>query len=153
MLDDAIELIQHFEGLSLAAYRDPVGIWTIGWGATVGPTGQPIQPNQTISKLQADQLLSRDVAIAHDGVMSLVKIILTYFEQQALTSFAFNVGVNAFARSTLLRKLNEGDRVGAAQEFDRWVFADGIRLAGLVRRRKAERLLFEGKSWRIPGVI
>ncbi|MDG2989482.1 lysozyme [Candidatus Synechococcus calcipolaris G9] len=153
MLDDAADLIKHFEGLSLTAYRCPAGIWTIGWGATIGQTGQPIHPNQTVSLAEANTLLQRDMGIAQDGLMKLVQVSLSDLERQALVSFVFNIGLGAFGRSTLLFLLNQGHKAEAAKQFDRWVYADGKVLAGLERRRKAEKAMFLGQNWRDQGLI
>lgn len=130
-----IELIRRFEGLRLEAYRDPVGIWTIGYGHT------PASPGQIISLVQADDLLTHDVARFEEAVNDLVSVPLTQGQFDALVSFAYNLGEARLRDSTLLRKLNAGDRT-APSEFGRWVHADGKVLPGLVRRRAAEAQMF-----------
>ncbi len=71
---------------------------------------------------------------------------LTQGQWDALSSFVYNLGPGALEKSTLLRLLNAGDYSGAAAQFDRWVYASGKKLSGLVKRRAAERALFEGKT-------
>lgn len=132
-----LALIQQFEGCRLEAYRDSVGVWTIGYGSTRG-----VEPGDRITKTQALELLEADVERHADYVRRYVNVALTQSQFDALCSFVFNVGGGAFQRSTLLRKLNDGDCFGAADELLRWTKAGGKELAGLVRRREAERALF-----------
>lgn len=133
--------IAKFEGFSSTPYRDPVGVWTIGYGTTdgVGPGTRPI------SRRKALRLLRRDARIAARAVRRVVKVKLTQNQFDALVSFTYNVGVGAFQSSTLLRLLNEGRYHQAADEFLRWDFGGGQQLAGLTRRRRAERRLFKTK--------
>ena len=132
-----VELLKQAEGLRLTAYKDPVGIWTIGYGST-----RNVKPGMRISAEEAEQLLKMDLWRFERAVEVLVKVPLTDNQFSALVSFAYNVGEGALAKSTLLRKLNAGDYKGAAKEFGRWVKAGGTTLPGLVRRRKAEMQLF-----------
>lgn len=138
---DGIDLIKQFEGLYLKAYRCPAGVPTIGYGHTAG-----VAVGQTITQQQADDYLRRDVRQFERAVARLVTVPLTQGQFDALVSFAFNLGEGALAQSTLLRLLNAGDYAGAAAQFDRWVYASGKKLSGLVKRRAAERALFEGKT-------
>lgn len=133
-----IALIKRFEGFRAQAYRDSVGIWTIGYGHT----GADVTANLSIDVTQADALLQADLAEATTAVISLVKVPLQQPQFDALTSFAFNLGAKALAGSTLLRKLNTSDYLGAAAEFERWSHAGARVLPGLLRRRIAERTLF-----------
>lgn len=133
-----LELIQRFEGLRLAAYRDAVGVWTIGWGHT-----RTVRPGMKITRAEAEALLKEDVARFELCVESAVGRMINQNQYDALVSFAFNVGCSAMRRSTLVRKLRAGDELGAANEFGRWDKAGGRVLAGLTRRRAAERELFE----------
>ena len=132
-----LDLIKSFEGLRLSAYRDPVGIWTIGYGTTRG-----VREGMQITERMADELLLGDVAYFENVVRSLVKVSLTDNEFSALVSFVYNLGEGNLSRSTLLKKLNAGDKRGAADELPRWNKAGGKVLQGLVRRRAAERALF-----------
>lgn len=132
-----LDLIKSFEGLRLKAYKDSVGVWTIGYGHTRTATS-----GMSISEPEAEALLREDLKDAQGGVDRLVKQQLSDNEYAALVSFVFNLGAGNFSRSTLLKKLNAGDRKGAAEQFLVWNKAGGQVLAGLTRRRKAERDLF-----------
>lgn len=137
-----IDLVKSFEGLRLEAYLDAVGIPTIGYGSTRG-----VKLGQKITKEEAEELLKKELDEFSGEVEKLLKISVTENEFSALVSFAYNVGVGALGRSTLLRKLNAGDKEGAAKEFFRWNMAGGRVLEGLKRRRAAEAGLFLTKGW------
>lgn len=139
--ETGLALIRQFEGLRLAAYRCPAGIATIGYGSTAG-----VQMGQTITAERAEELLREDVRQFEAAVSRLVKVPLNQGQFDSLTSFAFNLGAKSLEQSTLLRLLNAGDYSGAAAQFDRWVYASGKKLSGLVKRRAAERALFEGDT-------
>lgn len=132
-----LDLVKGFEGLRLRAYLDAVKVVTIGFGHT-----RTARMGQVITEAEAELLLRDDLKDAESDVARLVKVGLGANEHAALVSFVFNLGATNFAKSTLLRKLNVGDRVGAASEFLKWNRAGGKILAGLTRRRKAERELF-----------
>jgi lysozyme len=134
---NGLALIKKFEGLRLKAYKDSVGVWTIGYGHTKG-----VVSGMSISDGQADAYLRTDADVAGAGVRSLVTVPIDQNQYDALVSFAFNLGVSALKGSTLLKKLNQGDYHGAADQFSRWVFAGNKKLDGLVKRREAERQLF-----------
>lgn len=138
-LGPAIDLIKEFEGCVLSAYRDAVGVWTIGYGTTKG-----VKPGMRISKAQAEKLLMDDIHRERiPAINKCVKVPISNNELCALISFTYNVGNGALAKSTLVRKLNAGrPRREVADEFLKWVRAGGRVLRGLVRRRKAERELF-----------
>lgn len=91
---------------------------------------------------EAQELLKRDVKIAENSIKRCITGTLTQNSFDALASFCYNVGTKAFEGSTLVKKINQGDMVGAAAEFGKWVYAKGQQVPGLVRRREAERLLF-----------
>lgn len=118
------------------------GTLTIGYGST----GPHVFIGQEITEAQGKELLKRDLATAEAAVNEAVRVTLKQNEFDALVSFAFNVGAGAFKGSTLLKKLNAGDRIGAADQFLRWDKSKGIALAGLTRRRLAERNLFIGAA-------
>ncbi|MDT8208195.1 lysozyme [Serratia marcescens] len=139
---NGIELIKRFEGLELEAYQDSVGVWTIGYGWTQAVDGKKIAPGMKIDQATADRLLKCGVVQYEQGVNQLVKVRITQGQFDALVSFAYNLGLRSLSTSTLLRKLNNGDTQGAADEFGRWVNAGGKRLDGLVTRRAAERRMF-----------
>ncbi len=138
-----IELIKHFEGLRLTGYIDPVGIPTIGYGHT----GPEVKVGETISEAEADQILRTDLEKFATGVRNRIAVTVSNNAFAALVSFAFNTGLGNFGSSTLLNKLNAGDAKGASKEFLRWVKGTingkKVTLPGLVRRRKAERSLFD----------
>jgi lysozyme len=147
-----IDLIKHFEGLRLDAYVDPVGVLTIGYGHT----GSDVKPEMTITDAQADQLLRGDLEKFANGVKKAVEVGLSSNAFAALVSFAFNVGLGNFRSSTLLNKLNAGNAKGASKEFLKWVkgTVNGrkVTLPGLVRRRKAERTLFDTSDAAAPVI-
>lgn len=133
-----LDLIKKYEGLRLKAYRDSVGIWTIGYGSTFN-----VREGMEVTEKQAEDLLWRDVHVAEVCVNGSVTVPLSQGEFDALVSFVFNLGCGKFRSSTLLRKLNGSDYDGAAAEFARWTRAGGEVLAGLVSRREAEKERFE----------
>ena len=133
-----VRLVQEFEGCRLDAYRCPAGIPTIGYGAT----GPDIRMGMVWTQEQADARLVEDLARFADGVERLVEVDLSDNQFAAIVSFAFNVGLGALRDSTLLRKLNAGDYLGAADQLPRWNKGGGRVLPGLTRRRAAERDLF-----------
>lgn len=135
-----LDLIKHFEGLRLTAYKCSAGVDTIGYGHT----GPDVKPGLRITQEEAEKLLWRDTESAQQAVNSFVNIRLNQNEYDALVSFVFNVGPNAFVSSTLLRLLNSGtERSIVAGEFARWVKAGNDKaVPGLVRRRQKEKELF-----------
>ncbi|MGF6476608.1 lysozyme [Pantoea dispersa] len=135
--NNGINLIKRFEGLRLEAYRDSVGIPTIGYGHTHG-----VKMGDVITGAQADAFLREDLQVAELTINTNVKVKLTQGQFDALASFVFNLGSGNFVKSTLLKKLNTGDYAGAADEFGKWVNAGGKKLPGLVKRRAAEREVF-----------
>ncbi len=143
--EKGIKNIKNFEGCSLTAYPDPGtggAPWTIGYGWTHPVDGKPIKPGVTIKQETADRLLKTGLVSYENDVLKMAKGKLTQGQFDALVSFAYNVGSRALSTSTLLKKLNDGDIKGAADEFLRWNKAGGKVLNGLTRRREAERALF-----------
>jgi len=144
-LDLALPLVQRFEGCRLQAYPDPAtggDPWTIGWGHT----GPEVHAGLVWTQHQADDCLRRELAGFGERVDALVIVPLQAHELAALASLAYNIGIGNFRGSTLLRKLNAGDRVGAAYQFLRWSRAGGRIMRGLTIRRAAERALFVGAN-------
>ncbi|MGB3786833.1 MAG: lysozyme [Phormidesmis sp.] len=135
-------LIKSFEGLRLNAYKDAVGIWTIGYGTT-----RNVRPGQVISEEQAVQFLQEDLMRFEKSINEVIRVSINDNQFSALACFTYNVGSGAFRSSTLLKKLNTSDVRGAADELLRWDKAGGRTLAGLTRRRKAERALFLGEDF------
>lgn len=137
----ACELIRRFEGFRPEAYPDPAtggDPITIGYGAT----GPGIKLGVRWTREQAESDLSARVQEILARVRVLVKVPLPDDAIAALGSFVYNVGAKAFEGSTLLRKLNAGDNLGAAAQFDVWNKAGGKVFPGLMRRREAERKVF-----------
>lgn len=134
-----VDLIKTHEGLRLSAYRCPAGILTIGYGHT----GGDVTPGMSVTQMQAEILLVRDLARFETGVDRLVHVILTQNQFNALVSFAYNVGLGAFAGSTLLRKINANPvDPSIKDEFLRWNKAKGVILPGLTKRRMDEAILY-----------
>ncbi|MBP1010761.1 lysozyme [Serratia fonticola] len=143
-----IALIKHFEGCKLKAYPDPATgdkPWTIGYGWTQSVDGRKIVPGMSIDQSTADRLLKCGLVQYEQGVSQLVKVKVTQGQFDALVSFAYNLGLRSLSTSTLLTKTNSGDIKGAADEFGKWINANGKPMNGLIRRRAAERELF--LSW------
>ena len=133
-----LALTERFEGCRLEAYRDVAGVLTIGYGHT----GPDVYEGQTCTQQQAMAWLILDTQTAVQAVNDLVQIQLNQGEFDALVDFVFNLGIGAFARSTLLRLLNADDIAGAADQFALWDHAGGQVVAGLLRRRLAEKQEF-----------
>ena len=145
----ALDLIHEFEqgpqgGMASVPYADPAGKMTIGWGHRIHDTERFDKP---LTAAQADALLRLDLERFATGVNERVTVPLTQAMFDALVCFAFNVGLGAFVGSTLLRLLNQRFYAAAAGQFPRWNKAteagQKIILLGLIRRRAAERALFE----------
>ena len=134
-----LALIKSSEGLRLKAYRCPADVPTIGYGST----GAHVRMGMTITEAEADALLRKDLERFERGVAEMAGE-MTPGQFSALVSFAFNVGLEALRKSTLLRKHMAGDHAGAAAEFGKWVNAGGKKLPGLVTRRAAEAALYRG---------
>jgi lysozyme len=142
----ALQVIAHFEGVRLVAYRCPADVWTIGYGHTGALTRKPVRPNQRISLEEARALLEADVAIIEKGVSRLITGTATTQAQfDALVSFAFNLGLGALEHATLLKAHRANKPIDAAAQFSRWVYAGGQALKGLQRRRAVEALLYQGR--------
>lgn len=140
-----LDIIKASEGMRLKAYLCPANVWTIAYGHTKG-----VKEGDTCTITQADRFLREDCAEAEEAIKRLVTVPLNQNQFDALVSFVFNVGADEDADtiaeglgdSTLLRKLNAADYVGAALEFTKWNKAKGKVLPGLVKRRAAEQTLF-----------
>lgn len=137
-----IDLICNFEGKRLTAYDDGVGVWTIGFGTTVYPNGMKVKKGDTCTEAQAKAYMAHDLKKFEATVNKAVTVQLNQNQFDALVSLAYNIGANAFSKSTLVKKLNANDIRGAADQFDIWVNAGGKRMQGLVNRRTVEKALF-----------
>ena len=141
----AINLIKEFEGFKDQAYIDSDGTPVIGYGLS-RIAGKPVAIGDRIDSKQADAALKTQLREIHQQLDSAIKVQLSDRQLSALASLSFNVGVKAIETSTLVRKINAGDYVGAANEFLRWDKANLrgqlVQMPGLSRRRQAERQLF-----------
>jgi lysozyme len=137
----AIEIIKHFEGCHLTAYLCPAKVWTIGYGSTIHPNGQRVRQGDRITQQQAEDYLLIEIN-RRLAAMNLPPQI-TINRRAALVSFVYNLGLGAWNRSTLRRKvlLNQSDPT-IRDEFMKWNKAGGRVLKGLTRRRKAEADLY-----------
>ncbi len=142
--EEGLELTREFEGLRLEAYQDSAGVWTVGYGHT----GAEVHGGLTITRDQAEEFLRGDLEKAAAAVRRLIKVEVTQGQFDALVDFAFNLGAGRLASSTLLRELNAGNGVGAAEQFARWSCAGGAVLPGLLRRRRAEAARFQESALR-----
>lgn len=144
--DAALNLIKSFEGCKLSAYPDPGtggDPWTIGWGST----GPGIKKGVTWTQSQADERFRDDVGKFAQGVLANIGAAPTsQFQLDAMTSLAYNIGIGAFAKSTLLQKHKASDYRGAAGEFAKWNKAGGRVMVGLTRRREAEAAMYRGEA-------
>jgi len=138
---EGVNLIKRWEGLELKAYPDPAtggDPWTIGYGHT----GSDVKPGLVITEAEAEGLLRKDLGRFEKGVLARVKSPVSDNQFAALVSFSYNCGLTNLSRSTLLKKVNAGDLVGASNEFPRWNRAAGKVYRGLTLRREAEKSLF-----------
>ena len=139
---EGLALIKKFVGCRLEAYRCSANVLTIGYGHTGG-----VLETDVITQDDADKLLEQDIAKFEKYVNVNVAVELNQNQFDALVAWTFNLGVGNLRQSTMLRKLNEGDYQSVPSEMNRWNKAGGKTLDGLIRRRKAEGLLFESKEW------
>lgn len=145
--DKGIALIKRYEGLRLEAYRCPAKILTIGYGHT----GADVKEGMVITEPEAEILLKRDLARFETGVDAILGAVPATSDQfSALVSFAFNLGLMALHKSTLMKKHRAGDILGASKQFASWnksrVNGQLVPLAGLTARREAERKLYVGEA-------
>jgi lysozyme len=140
--DDGLTVLKHYEGCRLRAYRDSVGVWTIGYGDTENVTeGLVITQQEAEDRLE--RRLDRDF---EPGVRAAITAPMRQEQFDAMVCLAYNIGVGAFSNSTLVKLFNAGDIQLAADQFLRWDKAGGKSLKGLRRRRAAERALFLGAN-------
>ena len=142
-----IALIKSFEGFSAKPYLCPAGVPTIGYGSTRYVNGNPVQlDDPNITEAQAVEIMQATLAPYEDAVNRYVIVEITKAQFDALVDFAYNCGAQNLRTSTLLKKINEGDFKAAQAEFPKWCNGGGKKLPGLVRRREAERVLFNGDA-------
>lgn len=139
--DVGLLFIKRFEGFSAVIYLDAAGLPTIGYGHLLRPSEMKLY-SSGIDLAAAQALLRMDVRVAEQAVAQLIRVPLAQPQFDALVSFTYNLGSGVLERSTLRRKLNRGEYDEVPEQFLRYVWAGGRKLAGLVRRRRAEALLF-----------
>lgn len=145
ILELAAAVAKPFEGLVLKAYHDPVGYPTQGFGRLLSRTPwEPLDKWPDIDEHTAEEWLKEDMTKAVRAALRLCPGAETPEQYAALADFTFNCGAGNLQASTLRRKVNRGDFSGAEKEFSKWVFARGVKLPGLVRRRRAEADMFRG---------
>lgn len=146
---NGFKLIKTFEGLSLSAYRDVAGVWTIGYGSTRYHDGIPVKPGDRLAgEVQADALFQNTLGQYEEAVSRFVKVPLSQNQFDALVSFTYNTGTGALEESTLLVKLNEKNYTEAAAHFLAWDKITDLKTGKkvicdtLVQRRREESRLF-----------
>ena len=132
-----IDLIKHFEGCELEAYKCPAGVWTIGYGHIKG-----VKEGMTITEHQAEEMLKSELHEYEGYINNLVTVELNQNQFDAMVSWVYNLGGGNLKASTLLKVLNAGDYAGVPAQMMRWNKAGGKVLEGLTRRRQAEADLF-----------
>jgi lysozyme len=142
--------VKEFEGLRLKAYKCPAAVWTIGYGHTSAAGNPIVTPELVITKEEAEETLARDMEQYEEGVRKYVKVDLTQGQFDALVDFAYNAGVGALAKSTLLKRVNAEKFDEVPAEFMKWTKGGGKELPGLVRRRRAEVKLWRGLETEKP---
>jgi len=139
---EGIALIKKFEGCELEAYKCAAGVWTIGYGSTKG-----VEEGNTITQEDADNLLFEEMHEYEGYINDMVTVDLKQNEFDSLVSWVFNLGPSNLSSSTLLSRLNNKVWDDVPNQIKRWNKAGGQVRQGLVRRREAEALLFQGKDW------
>ena len=137
--ESTVNLIKTFEGFRAHAYKDVGGLYTVGYGQQDGVT-----EGMQVTVFEADQMLRQKLARIAEEIAPIIRYECSENQFSALCSLVYNIGVRAFKRSSLLKKLNEGSLDEAADQFLRWSFVDGKQVPGLLRRRRIERRVFLG---------
>jgi GH24 family phage-related lysozyme (muramidase) len=141
--EEGLSLIKKFEGCELKAYQDSVDVWTIGYGHTKG-----VEDGQEITQEEAEEMLASELDEYEGYINDLVECDLEQHQFDALVAWVYNLGPTNLRSSTLLKRLNSNDLDDVPNQIKRWNKAGGKVLNGLVRRREAEALLFEGSDWK-----
>lgn len=139
---EGLELIKKFEGCELKAYKDAVDVWTIGYGHTKG-----VVEGMEITAEEAESMLEEELKEYCGYINDEVKVKLEQNQFDALVSWVYNLGPSNLRSSTMLKVINEGKYDEVPAQIKRWNRAGGKVLDGLVRRREAEALLFQGEDW------
>ena len=137
------DLVKKFEGVKLQAYKDVAGIWTIGYGLIRYPNGEKVKQGDKITQDQANEYFKQTLQKFAQGVEDSVKVKINNNQFAALVSLAYNIGINAFKDSTLLKIVNKNPNDPQIKnEFMKWVNAGGKPVQGLVNRRSIESNLY-----------
>ena len=139
---EGISLIKKFEGCRYESYKCAAGVWTIGWGSTKG-----VSEGMVITHDRAEALLIEDLAVYEEEVNKAVTVDIDQCMFDALVSWTFNLGGANLNASTMLKVLNAKDFENVPEQIKRWNKAGGKVNEGLIRRREAEALLFQGQDW------
>src|SRR5690606_11381075 len=141
-----VDLLTTFEGVKYEAYLDSVGVWTIGVGFTEG-----VHKGMTMTEDEVQDRLLDEIARFENGVDSVVKVPITQYMFDAMVSLSYNIGVAGFKGSSVVKRLNDGNIEGAADAFLMWnkgtINGKKTEIAGLTRRRHAERDMFLTGDW------
>jgi lysozyme len=148
---EGIALIKRFEGFRANAYRDAVGVWTIGYGHTAMAGPPDVRPGMTIDRAEGSAILARDLEMFAAGVRKDLTRLIGDRQFSALVSFAYNVGLGNFRKSSVLAAVNAGQFEAVPRRLQLWVKAGGRTLPGLVKRRAAEAALFAGEDRSMPA--
>ena len=140
--EEGLSLIKKYEGCELKAYRCPANVLTIGYGHI-----KDVKEGDQITKEEANYMLQEEIIEYEGYVNDMVDVELNQSQYDSLCAWVYNLGPTNFQSSTLLKVLNEGKYNEIPQQIKRWNKAGGEVLDGLIRRREAEALLFEGKEW------
>jgi len=140
--EEGKNLIKKFEGCELEAYKCAAGVWTIGYGYI-----KTAVEGMKIDQATANELFDEEMGEYETYVNTAVTVPLSQNQFDALVSWVFNLGNGNLNASTMLKVINSGDHAGVPAQIKRWNKAGGKVLDGLIRRREAEALLYEGKDW------
>lgn len=147
---NALEFIKSFEGFASLEYTCVAGKRTIGYGHVLRPEEKYVCG---VCEREAENILKKDLDIVEKALDRFVLVSLSGNQKDALISFVFNIGVQAFKKSTLLKELNQGHYEKVPQQLQRWIYVNGRPCNGLIRRRKAEANLFEKTTGRKRSVF
>ena len=139
---EGVALIKKFEGCELEAYQCSANVWTIGYGHT-----KDVEKGDTITKEEAEQMLVDELHEYENYINKYVNVALSQNQFDALVSWVYNLGPANLKASTMLKVLNDGKYEEVPYQMKRWNKAGGKVLDGLIRRREAEALLYQGKEW------
>lgn len=140
---NGIAHIKEFEGFRGKRYLCPANKPTIGYGHVIVDSERATLWGADLTEEQATKLLMKDLVRFEDAVLAMVAVPLTQGQFDALVSFAYNLGEAKLRSSTLLKLLNAGDYDGARKQINRWVYSNGKKLDGLIRRRASETEMFQ----------